>query len=204
MPLAVRDGRLGMQPPQMQSPPPPGQRQSLRSFLRAFDASFRNVWFYVAVMLLIINVSYTFRPQLQISASSIVTNDPAATLFTLINIGPWTLTNIEVGCDIFAGDQLILRSADIQIERSPEAALLGSSRISALAQGDPATRDCGISLTRDLDHVTVAPAVLRIDVFAFYSWFWGIWRSDAVVRHFNTRGVGEGRYILVPDVERAR
>jgi hypothetical protein len=168
--------------------------------LKYFDTSFRNVWFYFAAFALILNLSYTFRPQINIQASASADNDPLGTLFTLSNISPWTLYNIDATCTLFQGSEKIYSLMNNEVHERPETPALGNPRIRELQAGQTATRDCGTgnnSIGIRIGNLDIKS--LRINLDVSYDWFFGLMRNNNT-RHFNTRLV-KGSIVLIPDVE---
>jgi hypothetical protein len=173
-------------PQKTQEQPSSAPRRSLRSVLSFADRTFRNVWFYVAAVSLVFNVVYTFRPQLTVSVASAIGN-PQASLFSLSNIGSWTLYDVDMRC--LVGSE---RMTNVLILDSRNGATRGGNPLIAeLAPGQTATRDCGAS--------PPLPPASKIDLVISYTWLWGL-KSASVTKHFDTRLVGRA-LILVPDVE---
>jgi hypothetical protein len=181
-------------PPQTPEPPltdpPPIQRRSLRTRLSWFDKTFRDVWFYVAAASLVLNITYTFRPQLTIQSASPLDN-PAASLFSITNNGFWTLYDVAFYCAINGN----VSSGNI-ISRDDSSAAEGNGLVSILPPGQTATRDCGATAGMGRH---IPPGSVRIDLLIVYKWAWGL-RTSPTTRHFDTRRVGD-HVILVPDVE---
>ena len=177
-------------PQQTQEQPLPSPRRPLRSTLSFADRTFRNVWFYVAALSLIINLTYTFRPQIGVQASSVI-DDPLASLFTLSNNGPWTLYNVSMSCALTNGQRPLIYSEGNMVFTSPSSAIAGNPDIDVMPPGQTATRDCGFPV-----HMS---GPIRIDVTISYKWLWGF-ISNGTTHHFDTRYI-HGHLILVPDLE---
>ena len=180
-------------PPQAPQPPLATQAQvpprSLRTRLSWFDKTLRNVWFYVAAASLVLNITYTFRPQITIQSASTIDN-PSESLFIITNNGFWTLYDVAFYCAVNGN----VSSGNI-ISRDESSAPEGNGLVSIFSPGQTATRDCGgMALGR-----RVPPDSVRIDLLIVYKWAWGIFTSP-LKRHFDTRRV-QGHVILVPDVE---
>lgn len=174
----------------------PPQVEGLRSHLSFLDKTFRNWWFYVAAVSLVVNLTYTFRPQLQIQSSTINSN-PLDTLFTIANTGPWRLRDIMLTCELYDGNTSIT-SENNTLKLSHNAPAQGNPNIDELYAGHSATRDCGLG--RGL---FVLPSLnmrtIRINTIISYRWF--LWPTPTrLTQHFNTRQI-DTHLILVPDVE---
>jgi hypothetical protein len=171
----------------------------LLSLCALFDKTFRNVWFYIAAVSLVVNMVYAFRPQPTVqSGAALVDSNPLTTLFTVSNNGAFTLYNVRIQCEIFDGD--IPRGTFSRMPVPPEgnAPVTGSIDVDELTPTDTATRDCGF---KD-DNATLKglnPKTTRINIIISYDYFWGA-KSFISSHHFNTRVIGT-RVILVPDVE---
>ena len=170
-----------------------------RHFLKSFDVGFRNVWFYVAAFVLIINLSYTFRPQLQIQASTLADSDPLGTLFTFVNNGAWTLYDVQIHCTLYKGLRVALQASNITNQVSPNASVTGSGIITVLRSTDPATRDCGIGQNGRVRVILPPSPEIAIDLDVQYRWLFGL-LTERQRSPFDTRKVGS-RFILVPDVQ---
>ena len=164
-----------------------GQPRSLRTHLSWFDKTFRNVWFYVAAILLVVNLTYNFRPQLTIQSASPIDN-PLAAWFTITNNGPWTLYEVGFFCDVNG----TVSSGNL-VSRGPDAAPEGDIPIDVFPSGQTATRDCAAVTNH------IPPDDVRIDLLITYKWLWGMTQGH-LTRHFDTRRV-QRHVILVPDVE---
>ena len=179
----------------------PARGRRLARFLRSLDTGFRNVWFYVAAFALVVTIARNFQPALQMQASTVSKTDPGASLFTFVNAGPWTLSDIEITCvvSIKHGSTIILKNnVMISGEGTPP---YGNGTIQQLNKNATATRDCGISQSQHFIRLGSSdPADLRINVQDKYRWFWGLFTGEDS-KHFNTRVVGQNEYILVPDTE---
>jgi len=168
-------------------------------WLSIFDKTFRDLWFYVAAVSLVVNMVLAFRPQPIIqSGAALVDSNPLTSLFSLTNNGILTIYNIKIQCDVWDGDQFRGSFSRIPIQTAPKAPLNGSWDIDELSPTATATRDCGIEsgnvILKDLD-----PKTTRLDIVIYYEYFWGYMQSRAS-HHFNTRLVNN-RAILVPDIE---
>ena len=190
-----------MIPPETQPPPTAQRSASLRVFLRFWHGTFKDAWFYVAAVILIVNVGYTYRPQLQIVASAAGGDDPLQTYLALSNPGAWTLYNVVVGCRVYAGDRLMLDASDNSMVSQPGAPAQGPVTVTKLIPTQVATRDCGAGSTSSLVRIVIPPALLRVDVSASYRWAWSMFGGGPKIFHFDTRQVASGKFILVPDVE---
>jgi hypothetical protein len=190
----IIDAGLDTTPPQKPAQPkePPAEVRSLRlaPVLSCLHRTFRDVWFYVAVVALIVNLVHTFRPQLSVQIGATIPNQPASTLFTLTNTGSWTLYNITTTCSIWTGRQWIISEGNV-VAPNRDAAMAGNPDIRALTPSDIATQDCAVAMK------TPTPTSIRIDINSKFSWFFG---SGHAGRHFDVRNIS-GVLILVPDVE---
>jgi len=188
------------------SPTQPEQQKSplggsLRSRLSFLDKTFRDWWFYVAAITLVVNLSYTFRPQLQVQSSSTPDSNPLETLFTLSNISPWPLRNVKLTCVLYNGENILGTFANNTIKPSLNAPAQGNPDIDDLPAGQPATRDCGFGNGGIARHGIDMRSV-RLNTIISYEWFF--WpRPLSLIQHFNTRMIGR-HLILVPDVESTR
>src|ERR1700733_1878931 len=140
MPNEITDAELDTTRPQTPAQPSSVQAlsrpQPLKTRLFWLDKTFRNVWFYIAVAIVVVNLTYNFRPQLAIQSSSFA-DHPQASLFTITNNGPWTLYEVDFFCEING----ILTTGNIH-SRTPDSAAAGDAPVAVLPPGQPATRDC--------------------------------------------------------------
>lgn len=175
------------------------QKQPRQSALSFIDKTFRDVWFYIAAVSLVVNMTYTFRPQLIINPTSPISDSrPLSTLFTITNAGAWTLYNVKIQCDVWDGQNFRGSFSRIPIEDEPGTPIIGSIDVDELVPTITATRDCGLASSYvTLDNIDYKK--LRIDINISYYWLWG-YRSSSITHHFNTR-VTDSKIILVPDVE---
>jgi hypothetical protein len=183
-------------PPQTSEQPPQPQEQGrplrLGPVLSWLHRTFRDVWFYVAAVSLVMNIVHTFRPQLSIEIGATIPNQPASTLFTLANTGSWTLHNITLKCSIWTGHRWIVSEGNI-VTSSPTSAMAGNPEIRSLSPAEIATRDCAVP-----PFISVpANESIRIDVSSKFDWFFA---RGSEIRHFDMRSFG-GNLILVHDVE---
>jgi hypothetical protein len=188
----VKGAELGTTQPQTPAQPSPDRAPSrprpLKTLLFWLDKTFRNVWFYIAAAIVVLNLTYNFRPQLAIQSSSFA-DHPQASLFTITNNGPWTLYEVNFFCEING----MVTTGNI-ISRTPDSAAAGDAPVAVLPPGQPATRDCAtVAMSK------VPPDNVRINLFVTYEWMWGL-KSGQETRHYDTRRV-QGHVILVPDVE---
>jgi hypothetical protein len=196
MPNEIIDAELGTTPPQRPAQPTKTQaegRQLRRGpVLSWLHRTFRDLWFYVAAVALIVNLVHTFRPQLSVQIGATIPNQPASTLFTLTNTGSWTLYNITTTCSIWTGRRWIISEGNV-VAPNPNAAMAGNPDIRSLAPLDIATQDCAMAM------ITRIPAneSIRININSKFIWFFG---NGHAGRHFDVRNIG-GVLILVPDVE---
>jgi hypothetical protein len=194
----VKPSQPQPQPPQPQEGLSLGAQQAqhrrLQPILSWFDRTFRNVWFYIAAALAILNLYHTYRPELSLGIAATIRNDPVATLFSLYNTGSWTLYHVTTTCNIWDGLKWISSRGNMILSDSGTAPA-GNSDIDILIPTQTATQDCG------LEPLMVAPVndAIRIDITAEYRWFYGLVPGGAT-RHFNMRHFG-GQLILVPNVE---
>jgi hypothetical protein len=193
MPDEIINAELGTTQPRTPEPSSldraPGPPRPLKTRLSWLDKTFRDVWFYIAAILVVVNLTYNFRPQLTIQSSS-PADHPQATLFTVSNNGPWTLYEVNFFCEING----ILTTGNT-VSRTPGSAVAGDAPVAILPSGQTATRDCATVVTN------TPPDNVRIDLFISYNWLWGF-KSGLLTRHYDTRRM-QGHVILVPDVEAA-
>jgi hypothetical protein len=178
--------------PQTPKQPPLPQEQvptiRLGPVLSWLHRTFRDVWFYVAAVSLVLNLVHTFRPEVSVQIGATIPNQPASTLFTITNTGSWTLYNITTKCSIWTGHNWII-SADNIVLSEPNSAMAGNSTTRSLRPTEIATKDCSVSMP--------ANDSIRIDISSTFDWFFG---HGNATRHFDMRRFG-GNLILVPDVE---
>jgi hypothetical protein len=197
--VSITDAQSELPPPKTPQSQTEPQQRPLLSKLKYFDTSLRNVWFYVALIALIINLSYTFRPQFNAQASTMSDGNPLSTLYTLFNTGPWTLYNVGMKCVISYDKNKKINLENNEMHLGENSPALGNPTIPALKPTATATRDCGIG--GNFIHIEIPHMeTVRIDLEISYDWFFGIISANEN-RHFDTRRVGD-KFILVPDVER--
>jgi hypothetical protein len=184
MTTEITDAESDTTPLQTPEPPTEGHNKRPATNLKFFDKAFRDVWFYVAALCLVLNVTYTFRPQLSISSLAFDERNPASTLFVLTNIGAWTLYNVDTRCDIDVGTMHVTSISNLTSEG-------GNTIIDVLDRGEPATKDCAFGLRTNVN--------LRIAVSVSYNWFFGL-LPGTVVRNFRTRPFA-GHLLIIPDVK---
>lgn len=181
--------------PTLQEQLTPPQGGDLRSRLSFLDKTFRDWWFYVAAVSLVVNLTYTFRPQIQVKSST-MSQDPLETLFTISNTGPWPLRDVKMICVLSDGNRNI-KSENNTTKLSRNAPAQGNPNLEELPSGHSATRDCGFSHGIHLRNIDMRS--IRINIITSYRW--PLWPAPInVEEHFNSRQIGE-RFILVPDVE---
>jgi hypothetical protein len=191
-PISAMSATQPVQPTQ----PPPRTRWW---WLRILDKTLRDAWFYVAAASLVVNIIYTFRPQIIVQATSPITEQkPISTLFALTNNGAMTLYDVQIRCDVWDGDTFRGSFSRIPVTSTPSAPISGSIDIVELAPTDVATRDCGFASNGTvLENMHYES--MRIDIIITYDWLWG-YRPGSASHHFDTRVI-EGKIVLVPDVE---
>ena len=96
-----------------QGPQSPVRQRFLRELLGVVHRTIRDVWFYIAALLLVLNVYNTFSPHLSIQASTTANNNPLDTLFTLTNNGPLSLYKVEMTCKIWNGQRLLITLTNV-------------------------------------------------------------------------------------------
>jgi hypothetical protein len=182
------------------APPPPTITpiKPPLSFLVFADKTFRDFWFYVAVAFLVVNLTYTFRPQIATQVAATQNDDPLNTLYSVYNPGAWTLYNVGMTCVVWNGQQRLATLSNNTLVASRDAPAGGNPNIAILSPGEMATRDCGTG-HNFITFGNLKPEAIRIDLEFSYDWFWGLHRSTTT-RHFNTRRF-QDHIILVPDVE---
>lgn len=173
---------------QLPQPQEQGPTLRLRPVLSWLHQTFRDVWFYVAAVSLVLNLVHTFRPELSVQIGATIPNHPGSTLFTLTNSGSWTLYDINTKCSIWTGYNWIISEGNIVVSK-PTSAFAGNPDIRSLRPTEIATQDCSIEFP--------ANDLIWIDISSTFDWFFG---HGAATRHFDMRKFG-GNLILVPDVE---
>lgn len=181
-------------PPQI-TPQQPSRRQSFRE-------RFYTVWFYASILIILMQFAYSYRPRLDIQADVTANNqDPLSALFRIVNTGPLYLQNMRMICKFSTSSvKDFIAESNIVFENGHPAT--GSGPIAVLESGGIATRDCAAGSTSHATNIPpYDPLSLRLEVIVEFDWPF-IPIPDKNARHFTVRRLGDGRVILVPDVEK--
>lgn len=160
-------------------------------------------WFVASIVIILMQFAYSYKPRLAIEAGvALDEHDPLATLFRIVNIGPWHLNDIRFSCLVSTSSVRDLTlDSNVMLDGSGNVAT-GQGPIAQLDRGRSATRDCGVGMSSHFVHIPpYDPTSLRLDITVRFRWpFVAV--PDQETRHFTARKLADGRAILVPDVER--
>jgi hypothetical protein len=157
-------------------------------------------WLYLSIAIALMQFAYTYRPRLSVEAGVAVDErDPMATLFRVTNTGPWHLNNVRFKCNVWQGGRMNIETSTVTV-LSGSGSPTGQEPVEVLAPGATATRDCVVGASPRVISMPLDPAVLGLDITAEYQWPY-FWFRDSLTRHFSTRRLANGRFILVQDVQ---
>jgi hypothetical protein len=153
-------------------------------------------WVYISIVLTLATVYNTFKPHIFIDTNITVDEkNPTNIMFRVTNQGPLQVNKMRFTCETYVGQGRITQSGNIY--GSGQGPLLGQPEIAALYAGGVITRDCNAVSFKNW---FTDPSALRVDITTYFTWP-SLPIPDSATRHFSARPRGDGKFVLVPDIE---